>query len=64
MAVTARAGAAASGVPADSPLTTKEGWAAFVRHEPAPPQPLPAAGPQIVPPVTRRGGSITLTCRW
>jgi hypothetical protein len=32
-------------VPPDSPLTTKEGWAAFVRHEPAPPLPLPAAGP-------------------
>jgi Bacterial TniB protein len=42
MAVTAPAG---SGIPADSPLTTKEGWAAFVRHEPAPPQLLPAAGP-------------------
>ena len=37
--------AAGSGIPADSPLTTKEGWAAFVRHQPAPPQPLPAAGP-------------------
>ena len=42
MAVTAPAG---SGIPADSPLTTKEGWAAFVRHEPAPPELLPAAGP-------------------
>lgn len=41
MAVTAPAG---SGIPADSPLTTKEGWAAFVRREPAPPEP-PAAGP-------------------
>ena len=42
MAVTAPAG---SGIPADSPLTTKEGWAAFVRHEPVPPELLPAAGP-------------------
>ena len=33
MAVTAPAG---SGIPADSPLTTKEGWAAFVRHAAGP----------------------------
>jgi hypothetical protein len=36
---------AGGSVPPDSPLTTKEGWAAFVRHEPAPPLPLPAASP-------------------
>ena len=53
-----------SGIPADSPLTTKEGWAAFVRHEPAPPEPLPAAGPGTVPPATRRGGSTMRTSRW
>jgi hypothetical protein len=34
---------AGSRVPPDSPLTTKEGWAAFVRHEPAPPLLLPGA---------------------
>ncbi len=43
MAVTARAVPPdASGVPADSPLTTKEGWALFVRHEPSPSRLLPA----------------------
>ena len=30
-------------VPPDSPLTTKEGWAAFVRHTPQPPQSLTAS---------------------
>lgn len=33
-----------SGIPADNPLTTKEGWSAFVRREPSPPALLPAAG--------------------
>ena len=54
MAVTARL--PGSGIPADSPLTTKEGWAAFVRHEPSPPQLLPRtspARPRSGPPTTR-----------
>ena len=32
-----------SRIPADSPLTTREGWAAFVDREPSPPRLLPAA---------------------
>ena len=61
MAVTAPAG---SGIPADSPLTTKEGWAAFVRHERPRRSCCPRPVPQTMPPATRRGGSTTRTCRW
>ena len=70
MAVTTLAGLPdGSGVPADSPLTTKEGWAAFVRHEPSPPRLLRArTSPGWMrdsgPPTTRRGASTMLTCRW
>jgi hypothetical protein len=54
MAVTARSAPdPGGGVPADSPLTTKEGWGAFVRHAPAAPDLLAAADLAVLTPARR-----------